>query len=396
MGGQQSKKRSKNLNPVTAQAAPKEKEGRARNKEIMHVIVEGNRAFQFGKWETAEKFYHEGINCLIGKENMDENESCRNEAMTVPEIVAYADKFKECMNIINATEDTAEESKVDDCKNLEIALLLSDFLNNLGAVKYVKKDFQSSLTLHQKALELRIILKGEVSTQVAESYQNLSSVNDAMQHFSKAESQLLNAIQIEAKCHAEDSVEASSMSNNLAVLYTHMGRLREAELILKKVLSRRLHIFGSKHRLTLNAQSNLDIVMDLAAKRCYDELDRSRPTKEERTASLLTQPPLADPASRGPQGREAGSHIEKSAAPRRMEILVPFPPAMLDDVESPEMVASNDTPKGACEGGCTRAHVPPPERGGQVRGDGPPLSEGDKSDERDAERTTQVGVEKLM
>ena len=26
----------------------------------------------------------------------------------------------------------------------------------------------------------------------------------------------------------------------------------------------------------------------------------------------------------------------------------------------------------------------------------PPLSEGDKSDERDAERTTQVGVEKLM
>ena len=229
---------------------------------------------------------------------------------------------------------THEEFKTGDFQGKDIALSLSDFLNNLGAVKYVKKELKSSLALHQKALELRIILKSDVSYEVAESYQNLSSVNDALEQFNEAESQLRNAIEIQTKCHTEDSIEASSMFNNLAVLYAHMGRLGEAERILKSVISRRLAVFGPTHRLTKNAKGNLEIVMYQAAKRCVETFNDKGMVKEGATTGAVISPTLS--ATSG-EGKEKA---EEFVIPKRLEKLVPFPPAMLDDIESPELVAS--------------------------------------------------------
>ena len=349
MGGNQSKSDPRQTVLVTGQAQPEEGIAGSSSpehlfKKAKRVIIEGNREFQLGKWERAEASYLEGLAFMICLFNIDKEGypvSPRIEELTVRKVAKFAGQIIEYLQSISAAESmgtlTQEESKIGGCQGKDIALFVSDFLNNLGAVKYVKKEFKSSLALHQKALELRILLKGDVSYEVAESYQNLSSVNDALEQFNEAESQLRNAIDIEIKCHAEDSIEASSMFNNLAVLYTHMGRLGEAERVLKSVVSRRLLIFGPTHRLTKNAKGNLEIVMDQAARRCVESFNDKGMVKEEATASAAIPPSLSTTTGEGKE------EAEELMTPKRREKLSPFPPAMLDDVESPDLVASKDS-----------------------------------------------------
>ena len=178
----------------------------------------GNRAFQEGKWDQAEKFYHEGLIYLKNIDNLGEEKKdipSRIEDITVRKIARYADRISMFLDRTKVSEGMIEEMKIEDDRHRDIAHALSDFLNNLGAVKFVKKEFKSSLLLHKKALKLRIIINGKVSQEVAESFQNLSCVNDALHQYSEAEDLLQSAIEIESKCQAEDSVETVVCSTTL-------------------------------------------------------------------------------------------------------------------------------------------------------------------------------------
>lgn len=313
--------------------------------DIKNLVKEGNSQFQEGRFMTASTLYSRSL-CRLYSEGFKQHILKAEEGQTSSEddlngeldeseinrILAYADQLALKVTLAIETMKDKEQAppdfddgnsglvdlilgldhkKSDDLEYLQsYAIATADLLNNVAAVQFILKQTKSSLQMNYKTLKLRALVHGGNSIAAAESLQNISSCLDALQDLESAEKRLQKAIEIESMHGLDGTVESTSMLNNLGILYSHMHRWDQAEAILLNVLQHREDKLGKDHRLTKNATSNLEAIR----------------------AGRLNSKNLSEDAKEdvGSDRGEEGAH----------EQLSPFPPSIMDDVESPHFVGS--------------------------------------------------------
>lgn len=197
---------------------------------------------------------------------------------------------------LEGVSKAGEKDSIDKDSFLLLRLKLydiaADFLNNLGATYFVDGNISLAQSLYNSVLELRHVVGGGKSLAYAESLQNLASCYEGCKNFTDAEHVLLTAQRIVKGLSMEQSTEYTSISNNLGVLYSHMKLFTEAEAILTEVVNARVKALGSSHRLTQNAQSNLNILQckRIAFVARENESESGRSSQNEDSSSSTPDP----------------------------------------------------------------------------------------------------------
>jgi CHAT domain-containing protein/Flp pilus assembly protein TadD len=138
----------------------------------------------------------------------------------------------------------------DHAEDLAIAL------NNLASIRDYKSDYAFAEPLHKRAIEILEGLYGTKSPSLIIPLNDLAAMYDDQKDFARAEPLYLRSLAI-CEANPESGLEQGNDLNNLGLLYVEMGRLKEAEPLLKKSLELRTAILGQDNAEVARVHNNL-------------------------------------------------------------------------------------------------------------------------------------------
>jgi len=110
---------------------------------------------------------------------------------------------------------------------------------------------------------------------VVESLENLATVQDRMNNYSKAEKYLQEALAMINEVAPQDYLEIATIQNNLGVIYTRTGKYELAQQLLNDAIDTREKFLGLDHNRTKSSKQNLAYVVDkIAFVELSDELSK--------------------------------------------------------------------------------------------------------------------------
>ncbi|MCI0601549.1 serine/threonine-protein kinase [bacterium] len=138
-------------------------------------------------------------------------------------------------------------------ENVEIASTMDDLSSALSdAGRYSEAE-----AIARKSLIIRRKLHGNEHTDVAVSLDTLAVSLFLNGKYDEAEAALREALTIHQKVTGEESIEVAWSLNNLANVLRFKGKDKEAEPLYRQSLAICRNLFGNNHRETLNSMKNL-------------------------------------------------------------------------------------------------------------------------------------------
>lgn len=102
-------------------------------------------------------------------------------------------------------------------------------LNILGYIYQENSDYQTALSIYNKALDIYELSPGKASEEYALSLNNIGTIYSDMQQFEEAGRIYKEALDIRRRLYSGDNINLATSINNLGYVYDMAGKYQEAE-----------------------------------------------------------------------------------------------------------------------------------------------------------------------
>jgi tetratricopeptide (TPR) repeat protein len=172
--------------------------------EETSLISLGNILHQMGKYDLAEKYFHQALRHLP---NDHQDISRCYHALGI--IALIKDNYNRSLHW---HEESLKTLKFDDPR-------LADSYNCIGCIYQRKEDFKNALEFYNKALNIWINSFGEDYYQIADCLNNMGCVYETEKNYSKALACHQKALSIRKKCLPKDHPDLGASYNNIGNIY---------------------------------------------------------------------------------------------------------------------------------------------------------------------------------
>ena len=134
---------------------------------------------------------------------------------------------------------------------------IAKILDSNTYLYYSLGEYNNSLKIQNKSLEIREALYDEKSVLIAKNYNLLGIIYGSKGEYSKAEPLYKKALKIHEEVLGKSHPDTAGSYNNLAGFYESQGKYSKAEPLCKKALKIREEVLGESHPDTANSYNNL-------------------------------------------------------------------------------------------------------------------------------------------
>ncbi|HET9136556.1 MAG TPA: tetratricopeptide repeat protein [Candidatus Kapabacteria bacterium] len=135
-------------------------------------------------------------------------------------------------------------------------------LSNLGATLYARGKYDEAAKFSGKALDICLLLFGEIHSETASNYNNLGTIFTAKQEYDLALSYFIKALNIFKLLYGFYNQQTSACLTNIGLLNGYMGNYAEAEINLKLSLEIKQKLFGQNHEESARVLGNLGFILE--------------------------------------------------------------------------------------------------------------------------------------
>ncbi|MFM7219328.1 MAG: tetratricopeptide repeat protein [Nodosilinea sp.] len=203
-----------------------------------------------GRYSEAEPFYQRALAIrekALGPDHPDTAESLNGLAVVYTKMGRYAEAEPLYQRALAIREKALGPNHPDTAKSL----------NGLASGYSSQGRYSEAEPLYRRALAIREKALGPDHPDTAESLNRLASVYADMGRYTEAEPLYQRALAIREKALGLEHPDTAQSLNGLAVVYQYLGRYTEAETLYQRALAIREKVLGLEHLDTTQPLNNL-------------------------------------------------------------------------------------------------------------------------------------------
>jgi serine/threonine-protein kinase len=203
-----------------------------------------------GETITAKEVLHKGVD-KIGEELVEQPEIQSKLMNTMGSVYLKMGLYKESRPLLQKSLLLRE--KIFGKDSLEVA----ETLNEIQTIETLEGNFKESESINRRALEIRESKLGKENELVAQSFNNLGESLSAQNKFDEAVNFFNKSLAIRNKTSLKEDSEIASVINNIANVYSKKGEYAKAEEEYKKALKIWKETKGEYYPLTALCINNI-------------------------------------------------------------------------------------------------------------------------------------------